>query len=367
VSQNGNLFPAMLFAPFQLGPISLANRIVMAPMSRNRADADDAPHALTTQYYEQRASAGLIVTEAAPISLQGRSTPNMPGVYSDRQVAGWKKVTQAVHGAAGKIFLQLWHAGRISHPSFQPNGALPMAPSAITPAGTLATGAGALPYVTPRELSTEEVRDVVGEFAGAARNAKEAGFDGIELHAGNGYLIDQFLRDGSNHRTDDYGGSLQHRARLLIEITSAVSAIWGAGRVGVRLSPASAVNDMRDSNPQQCFNYLADALGDGSLAFIHVDETSNEPFDWRAFRSRYRGVYIANRGYDRARAIAAIDNGHADLVSFGLLYIANPDLVARFRVRAPLNVPDRSTLYGGDQRGYTDYPTLAESPTSDVR
>jgi N-ethylmaleimide reductase len=361
VSQNGNLSQAKLFAPFQLGPIGLANRIVMAPMSRNRADADNAPHALTAQYYEQRASAGLIVTEAVPVSLQGRSTPNMPGVCSERQVAGWRKVTQAVHGAGGKIFLQLWHAGRVSHPSFLPNGALPVAPSAIAPAGTLATGAGALPYVAPRELSTEEAREIVGEFAEAARNAQEAGFDGVELHAGNGYLIDQFLRDGSNRRTDGYGGSLHNRARLLIEITSAVSAIWGAGRVGVRLSPASAVNDMRDSNPRECFNHLADALSDGSLAFIHVDETTDEPFDWRTFRSRYRGIYIANRGYDRARAIAAIDNGHADLVSFGALYIANPDLVRRLAIGAPLNTPDRSTFYGGDHRGYTDYPALAES------
>jgi N-ethylmaleimide reductase len=361
VSGHGDYSAAELFAPFQLGPLWLANRIVMAPMSRSRADAEDAPDALTTQYYEQRASAGLIVTEAAPISLQGRSTPNMPGVYSARQVAGWTKVAQAIHGAGGKVFLQLWHAGRVSHPSFQPSDALPVAPSAIAPAGTLGTGARALPYVAPRELSTEEVRGIVREFAEAARRAKEAGFDGIELHAGNGYLIDQFLRDGSNRRTDGYGGSPRNRARFLIEITSAVSAIWGAGRVGIRLSPASAVNDMRESDPQQCFNYLVDALSDGSLAFIHVDETSNQPFDWRAFRRCYRGIYIANRGYDRDRAIQAIDNGDADLVSFGALYIANPDLVRRLRIGAQLNAPDRSTFYGGDHRGYTDYPTLAET------
>jgi N-ethylmaleimide reductase len=217
-----------------------------------------------------------------------------------------------------------------------------------------------LPYVPPRSLSADEVREVAGEFARAAHNAKEAGFDGAELHAGNGYLIDQFLRDGSNHRTDSYGGSPRHRARFLLEIVSAVAAIWGADRIGVRLSPASAVNSMSDSDPQDSFDYIADALGDCSLAFIHVDETANVPFDWRRFRSRYRGVYIANRGYDRDRAIAAIGSGHADLVSFGALYIANPDLVQRFRLSGPLNSPDRSTFYGGDHRGYTDYPTLPE-------
>jgi N-ethylmaleimide reductase len=361
VSRDNDPASAVLFAMFRLGPIELSNRIVMAPMSRNRADPDGAPHGLTARYYQQRASAGLIVTEAAPVSPQGRTTPDMPGIYGERQMAGWKDVTRAVHGAGGKIFLQLWHAGRISHPSLQPNGALPVAPSAIAAAGAFATGVGALPYVAPRALSEDEVREVVGAFAGAARNARGAGFDGVELHAGNGYLIDQFLRDGSNQRTDSYGGSPRDRARFLLEIVSAVSAAWSADRIGVRLSPASSVNSMSDSDPQRSFDDVIDALGDWPLAFIHVDESANTPFDWRRFRSRYRGVYIANRGYDRERAIAAIASGHADLVSFGALYIANPDLVQRFRSGGPLNVPDRSTFYGGDHRGYTDYPILSES------
>jgi N-ethylmaleimide reductase len=361
VSRDNDLDSAVLFAPFRLGPIELSNRIVMAPMSRSRADPDGAPHGLTARYYRQRASAGLIVTEAAPISPQGRTTPDMPGIYGERQVAGWKDVAQAVHGAGGKIFLQLWHAGRISHPSLQPDGAMPVAPSAIAAAGALATGAAALPYVTPRALSADEVREVVDQFACAARNASEAGFDGVELHAGNGYLIDQFLRDGSNHRIDTYGGSPRHRVRFLFEILSAVSAVWSADRIGVRLSPASNVNSMSDSDPQESFDYFVDALSDCSLAFIHVDETASAPFDWRRFKSRYRGVYIANRGYDRDRAIAATESGQADLVSFGALYIANPDLVQRFRSGAPLNVPDRLTFYGGDHRGYTDYPILSES------
>lgn len=358
---NNELVPIRLFAPFELGPITLANRIVMAPMSRNRADADEAAHALTAEYYEQRATAGLIVTEASPISPLGRSTPNMPGISTDRQVAGWQKVTRAVHDAGGKIFLQLWHAGRVSHPSLLPNGALPVAPSPIAPTGSLPTGAAALPFVAPRALSVEEIWNVVDEFARAARNAKKAGFDGIELHAGNGYLIDQFLRDGSNHRSDLYGGAPHNRVRFLVEIIGAVSAIWSSDRVGVRLSPASRVNSMSDSDPQGSFDHFANALSDCALAFIHVDETTDQPFDWCRFRGRYRGTYIANRGYDRDRAVATIESGHVDLVSFGALYVANPDLVARFRLGTPLNVADRATFYGGGHRGYTDYPTLPEN------
>jgi N-ethylmaleimide reductase len=361
VTITGDPSRSKLFAPFELGPIQLANRIVMAPMSRNRANADGVPRELTSLYYAQRASAGLIVTEAAPVSLQGSSTPNMPGIFSEPQVAGWRQVTRSLHAAGGKIFLQLWHAGRISHPSLYADGALPVAPSAIPASGTLATAAGALPLVTPRALSTNEVKETVGQFAQAALKAKEAGFDGIELHAGNGYLIDQFLRDGSNQRADGYGGAARVRVRFLLEIIESVSAIWGTDRIGVRLSPASTVNGASDSDPQSCFNYLAEALSDCSLAFVHVDETANGPFDWQMFRSCYRGVYIANRGYDRDRAIAAIESGHADLVSFGALFIANPDLVRRLQIGAALNTPDRSTFYGGDHRGYTDYPTLSKS------
>lgn len=314
------VLPSPLFAPIQLGPNRLANRMVMAPMSRNRAQAE-AAHALTAKYYAQRIGAGLIVSEASAVSPEGGGKRGAPGVYSEAQVAGWRLVTEAVHARGGKIFVQLWHAG-------------------------------------PRALALEEIPAVVAQFAAAARNAKDAAFDGVEIHAANGYLIDQFLRDGANRRTDAYGGAAANRARLLLEILDAVASAWDAGRVGVRLSPVNAFNGMKDADPQRTFNALARALGERTLAFLHVDETPGEPFDWPAFRGCYPGVYIANGGYDRARAVAALESGHADLVSFGVLYLANPDLAARFRAGAPLNSPDRATFYEGGERGYTDYPSL---------
>jgi N-ethylmaleimide reductase len=353
------MHPSKLFAPFELGPQQLANRVVMAPMSRNRADAAEAAHALTATYYAQRASAGLIVTEASPISPQGRSSRQAPGIHSEAQIAGWRLVTEAVHAQGGRIFLQLWHAGRISHPSVQPGGALPVAASAVRPAGTLATPAGPVEFVTPRALAIGEIADLAAQFAQAARNADAAGFDGVEVHAANGYLIDQFLRDGANRRGDAYGGSAARRARFLFEVLHAVAALRGAGRVGVRLSPVNPYNSMQDSDPQRTFNELAEGLSELDLAYLHVDESPGAPFDWHAFRARYRGVYIANGGYDRERAVAALENGHADLVSFGVLYLANPDLVARLRDGGPFNAPDRATFYGGGERGYTDYPSLA--------
>jgi N-ethylmaleimide reductase len=349
---------ADLFASFRLGPLTLPNRIVMAPMSRNRADADEAAHALTATYYAQRASAGLIVTEASPVSPGGRTVAGAPGIHTERQVEGWRLVTHAVHAAGGRIFLQLWHAGRVSQPAVQPDGGAPVAPSAIAPSGGINTAAGLVPFVTPRALTVVEIALIVAAFAGAARNAQAAEFDGVELHAGNGYLIDQFLRDGSNHRGDLYGGTVAKRARLLLEVVDALVAVLGRARVGVRLSPASALFGMSDSEPQASFGYVADALS-RRIGFLHVDETADVAFDWQAFRAQFKGIYVANGGYDRERAAAAIASRHADLVSFGRAFLANPDLVARFRAGAPLNPADRTTFYGGGARGYTDYPTLS--------
>jgi N-ethylmaleimide reductase len=327
-------------------------------MSRNRADADDAAHALTATYYAQRASAGMIVTEAAPIAPGARTVPRAPGIYSMRQIDGWRMVTQAVHAAGGKILLQLWHAGRVSQASVQPDGGPPVAPSPIAPPGGINTAAGLVPFVPPRALDASEIPAIVAQFASAARNAQAAGFDGVELHAANGYLIDQFLRDGSNRRRDGYGGAVANRARFLVDVVDAVVAAIGKDRVGVRLSPASALFGMADSDAQGSFNYFAGALND-RVAFLHVDETTDQPFEWQAFRARFSGVYIANGGYDRDRAIAAIDSGQADLISFGRGFLANPDLVARLRAGAALNPADRTTFYGGDARGYTDYPAMA--------
>ena len=363
MQRHGNPAGSKLFAPYQLGRLKLSNRMVMAPMSRNRADIDDAAHALTATYYAQRACAGLIVSEAAPISPAARTVRGAPGIHSAQQVEGWRLVTRAVHAQGGHIFLQLWHAGRVSLPAVQPDGTPPVAPSAIAPPGGINTASGVVPFVTPRALASEEIPAIVAQFAQAARNAETAGFDGVELHAGNGYLIDQFLRDGSNQRQDGYGGALVNRSRLMLEVADALVAVLRRDRVGVRLSPASALFGMADSDPQRSFNYFAAALG-GRIGFLHVDETTDHPFDWREFRTQFQGVYVANGGYDRQRAIAAIDSGYADLVSFGRLFLANPDLVARFRAGAPLSAVNRSTFYGGDARGYTDYPALAATGKS---
>jgi N-ethylmaleimide reductase len=348
----------LLFDAFALGPSRLANRLVMAPMTRNRADSSDAPHALNAHYYGQRASAGLIVTEASQILPQGKGYPGTPGIYSPPQITGWRGVTQAVHDKGGTIFLQLWHVGRISHPTVQPDGATPVAPSAIAPAGEAFTGKGMAPFVTPRALSTTEIGEIVRQYAQATRNAREAGFDGVEIHAANGYLIDQFLRDGSNHRSDAYGGSQEKRMRFLLEIVDAVTSAWSADRVGVRLSPVNPFNDMADGDPQTSFGRIAQALSGRSLAYLHAVETPGIPFDWTTFRGSFDGVYIANAGYDLAKARDAVASGHADLVAFGVLFLANPDLPRRLRTGAALNAPDRATFYGGTEKGYTDYPSL---------
>jgi N-ethylmaleimide reductase len=352
-----------LFTPFQLGALALPNRVVMAPMTRNRAGRGSVPGALAAEYYRQRASAGLIVTEATQVSPQGVGYPGTPGIHDDLQVAGWQRVTDAVHAAGGRIFLQLWHVGRISHPSLQPDGALPVAPSAIAAKGDAFTASGPQPFVTPRALETAEIPGIVAQFENGARRARAAGFDGVEIHGANGYLIDQFLRDGTNRRTDRYGGSLQNRARFLLEVTEAVADVWGAERVGVRLSPQSDFNDMHDSDPRATFGHAALALEPFGLAYLHIVEpagvTGARPLA-PDLKEAFGGPLMVNGGYTRALAERALAQGHADLVSFGTSFLANPDLPLRLARNVPLNAPDPATFYGGDARGYTDYPALED-------
>ncbi|HEY9210773.1 MAG TPA: alkene reductase [Methylotenera sp.] len=353
-----------LFSPAKLGSINLSNRIVMAPLTRNRAGEAGVPQAINVTYYEQRATAGLIITEATPISEMAHGYPLLPGIYTDAQVAGWKKITDAVHGKGGKIVIQLWHVGRISHPSLLPNNALPVAPSAIKPAGQAFTYQGLVDYVEPRALDASELPGIVADYVHATKCALAAGFDGVEIHAANGYLLDQFLRDGSNKRIDNYGGSYENRARFLMEVTEAVVAVAGADKVGVRLSPVNPFNDMQDSNPQALFNYVTESLSRFNLAYLHVVEGGihgggeSAPFDFAAMRKLFKGGYIANLAYDKARGNAAIASGHADAIAYGVPFIANPDLVERYRVDAPLNEADSSSFYGGSEKGYTDYPFL---------
>ena len=354
-----------LFSPYKLGPLELPNRIVMAPMTRNRAGPAEVPGTLATTYYKQRVSAGLIITEGTQISQEGQGYPATPGIFSPEQVASWKRVTDAVHAAGGRIFAQLWHVGRISHPSLQPDGAAPVGPSALLPAGQTMTAQGMQPFVMPRALETHEIARVIDEFRRAAANAKRAGFDGVELHGANGYLIDQFLRDGTNKRTDRYGGSASNRARFLIEVTQALIGEWGGERVGVRLSPTNPYNDIADSNPAATFSTAARELNGLGIAYLHIVEpgpgdpvaTGDMP-DIGFFRRIWRGPLIANKGYDLERANAVLRDGAADLVSFAALYLANPDLDQRFRRGGPFNPPDRKTFYGGAAKGYTDYPAL---------
>jgi N-ethylmaleimide reductase len=354
-----------IFSAFRLGPLQLPNRVVMAPMTRNRAGPGNVPTALNATYYAQRAGAGLIVSEATQISPQGVAYPGTPGIHSVEQVAGWKLVTNAVHGAGGRIFLQLWHVGRISHPSMQPGGALPVAPSAIAPTGQAWTTNGMEAFVTPRALETEEIPGIVDDFRRGAVFARDAGFDGVELHGANGYLIDQFLRDSTNKRTDRYGGSAANRARFLIEVTQALIGEWGGERVGVRLSPTNPYNDIADSNPAVTFSTATGELNRLGISYLHIVEpgpgdpvAAGEMPDIRFFRKIWRGPLIANKGYDLERANAVLRNGDADLVSFAALYLANPDLDERFRRGGPFNPPDRKTFYGGAAKGYTDYPAL---------
>jgi len=353
-----------LFTSIEVARQVLPNRIFMAPMTRNRAP-DGIPNALMARYYRQRAGAGLIITEASQVSPQGIGYPATPGIHTETQLAGWKSITDAVHENSGHIFCQLWHVGRISHPSLQPDNSLPVAPSAIRPAGEAITDEGPQPFVTPRALERDEIQDIVADYAHAADCALRAGFDGVEIHAANGYLIDQFLRDGSNQRSDDYGGPVKNRIRLLLEILDVVSAVWGPDRIGVRLSPLQPFNDMRDSSPEATFSYIVEQLNRFTLGYLHIvemgDESAGPAFDFAVLRHLWRGVYLTNGGYDQARANAAIAGGAADAVSFGTLFLANPDLVERFRRGAALNEPDPATFYGGDARGYTDYPALEQT------
>jgi N-ethylmaleimide reductase len=350
-----------LFSPLNLGSIAMQNRMVMAPLTRNRAGEGGVPNALNAKYYEQRASAGLIVTEATPISHMAHGYPALPGIYNDAQVAGWKLVTDAVHAKGGKIVNQLWHVGRISHPSLL-NGALPVAPSAIKPAGKAFTYEGLVDYVEPRALDASELPAIVNDYAHATKCAIAAGFDGVEIHAANGYLLDQFLRDGSNKRTDRYGGSFENRGRLLLEVLKAVVDVIGPDKVGIRFSPVNPFNDMHDSDPQALFNYIAEVLNPFNLAYLHAVEGGmggeSVPFDFVAFRKHFKGSYMANLAYDKVRGNAAIASGHADCVAYGVPFLANPDLVKRFKEDAPLNEADSTTFYGGTEKGYIDYPFL---------
>jgi N-ethylmaleimide reductase len=358
--------PASLFSPYQLGDLALANRLVMSPMTRSRALEGNAPNPLAATYYAQRASAGLIITEATQVSPQGVGYIRTPGIHSAEQVAGWKTVVDAVHRAGGKIFSQLWHVGRVSHPDFH-GGALPVAPSALPVEGEAFTTSGRVKLVTPRALAADELPGIVTQFRRAAENAKAAGFDGVELHGANGYLLDQFLRDGANHRTDAYGGDIANRARFPLEVTDAVIGVWGAQRVGYKLSPYFAGYSMSDSNPIATFSYIATELSKRGLLYLHVGEAVAGPMAAPAgtrratpiLRDIFGGTLIVNGGYDAGSGQAAIARGEADLVAFGVPFLANPDLPARYRTNAALNAPDPGTFYAGEEKGYVDYPALA--------
>jgi N-ethylmaleimide reductase len=352
-----------LFSPIQLGNCRLKSRIFMAPLTRSRAGQGNVPRGLNALYYAQRADAGLIITEATQISSTAQGYISTPGIHTAEQVEGWKRVVNAVHVAGGRIFVQLWHVGRISHPSFQPNGGPPIAPSAIRAEGQTYTAEGFQPLVTPRALETGEIPGVVADFRQAALNANEAGFDGVELHGANGYLIDQFLRDKSNQRTDQYGGSIENRSRFLLEIVDSVIDGIGADHAALRISPQNTFNDIDDSNPQALFNHLAAALSGKGLAYLHVVEgdltgKSVGRFDYGKIKALFGDPYVANNGYDKVRGQAAVAEGKADAVAFGKPFIANPDLATRFLLEAPLTPVDGATLYGGDEKGYTDYPIL---------
>ncbi len=355
-----------LFTPLKAGAIELPNRVVMAPLTRNRALPDgDVPHALNAEYYAQRAAYGLLITEASQISPQGKGYAWTPGIYSDAQIAGWRKVTEAVHKAGGRIVIQLWHVGRVSHNVLQPGGVAPVGPSAIAARTKTYDGQGFVATSLPRALDIEEIPGIVADYGRAAARALEAGFDGIEIHAANGYLIDQFLRDGSNQRTDAYGGPIANRARLLREVVEAVTKAIPADRVGIRFSPFSNANDVTDSDPAATFAYAIEQIAPAGLAYLHMVEGQTggsrdlpPGCDIQALRRLFKGVYMANNGYDRDLAIAAVAEGRADLIAFGKLAISNPDLVERLEKNAPLNDPDKATFYGGGAAGYTDYPRL---------
>jgi N-ethylmaleimide reductase len=357
---------SQLFQPTRIGDIDLANRIVMAPLTRSRADEPngDIPGSdMNVAYYAQRSTAGLIISEGTQVSPVGKGYMATPGIYSDAQVEGWKPITQAVHDAGSKIVAQIWHVGRITHPDLT-GGAQPVAPSAIQPKVVAYTRNGKVDVPVPHALSQEEIKEVVNQFRQGAANARRAGFDGVEIHGANGYLVDQFIRDGANQRTDAYGGSIENRCRFALEVVDACIAEIGAGRVGIRLSPLTPFNDLTDSNPQAVFGYLVQELNKRGIAFIHfIEGATGGPrdvpgFDYAWARQAFKGAYIANNGYDRQMAIDAIESGRADAIAFGRLFIANPDLVARLKQDAALNTPNPNTFYTPGPVGYTDYPML---------
>jgi N-ethylmaleimide reductase len=355
-----------LFSPYRLGDLELSNRLVMSPMTRSRALDGNVPSSFAATYYAQRASAGLIITEATQVSPQGVGYIRTPGIHSAEQVAGWTTVTDAVHRAGGKIFAQLWHVGRVSHSDFH-DGELPVAPSALPVEGEAFTTRGRTKLVTPRALETSEIPGIVAQFRTAAENAKAAGFDGVELHGANGYLLDQFLRDGSNRRTDAYGGSFRNRARFPLDVTEAVIGVWGPRRVGYKLSPYFSGYSMSDSNPIETFSFIASELSRRGLLYLHVTEpvagaAAAPAGTARAtpiLRDTFDGALIVNGGYDAGSGTAAIARGEADLVAYGVPFLANPDLPARYWRNAPLNSPDQATFYAGEEKGYIDYPALA--------
>lgn len=349
----------ILSKPLKLGDLTLPNRMIMAPLTRARAGENRIPNELMAEYYSQRATAGLILTEATIMDPMGAGYAGTPGIYNDAQVEGWKKITTAVHIKGGRIFLQIWHVGRISDPQFL-NGETPVAPSAIKPAGHVSLVRPTKDYVTPRALELNEIKEIVKGFRKGAENAKRAGFDGIELHAANGYLIDQFLQDQTNKRTDSYGGSIENRARLLLEITDELISVWGPGRVGVHLAPRMDAHDMGDSTPKETFGYVARELGKRKIAFIFTREVEGADSLGPDLKKEFGGVLIANQQFTKEAAEKVIERGDADAVSWGVNFIANPDLPKRLLENLPLNAPDSSTFYGDGPKGYTDYPFFGQ-------
>ncbi|BBP59878.1 alkene reductase [Pseudomonas sp. St316] len=356
-----------LFTPYTLGDLTLSNRVVLAPLTRNRAGQGFVPSEFAATYYSQRASAGLLISEASQISQQGQGYQDTPGIYTQAQIDGWRTVTEAVHAEGGRIFLQLWHVGRVSHVDLQANGAAPVAPSALRPATKVFVNNSFEDVSEPRALDISELPGIVNNFRQAAANAIAAGFDGVEIHGANGYLLDQFIKDGANVRTDAYGGSIENRARLLLEVTAAVVEEVGANRTGLRISPVSPANGVSSSAPQAQFDYLVDQLNALDIVYLHVVEGATAgprdvaPFDFGALRQRFKNTYIANNGYDLDLATSRLVEDKADLIAFGRPFIGNPDLVERLRTGSPLSAFNPATLYGGGATGYIDYPTLAES------
>jgi 2,4-dienoyl-CoA reductase-like NADH-dependent reductase (Old Yellow Enzyme family) len=354
-----------LFDPLKIGDLEVPNRVFLAPLTRNRSTGPGrVPNAMMRDYYVQRASAGLIISEATSVAPAGVGYPHTPGVWSDAQVEGWRKIVKGVHGAGGRMFLQLWHVGRISDPVYH-DGALPVGPSAIAPKGNVSLIRPQRPYVAPRALKTEELASVVEAYAQGAENAKAAGFDGVEIHGANGYLLDQFLQDSSNKRDDGYGGSVENRARLILEVTDAVVSVWGAGRVGMHLAPRGDAHDMGDSDLPATFGYVARELGKRKIAFICARESTKSPRLGPELKAAFGGVYVANEGFAREEAAAAIAAGEADAVAFGKLFLANPDLPRRFALGAPLNRWNSDTFYSDGPVGYTDYPALEEQTAAE--